>query len=41
LLAHDLKYLQNPVYDALTTQVVEVKRMLSSLMRTVRGLTES
>jgi four helix bundle protein len=40
LLAHDLKYLQNSAYDALTTQVVEVKRMLSSLMRTVKGLTE-
>lgn len=41
LLAYDLKYLQNPTYDALTSQVIEVKKMLSSLMRTVRGLTES
>jgi four helix bundle protein len=38
LLAHDLRYLQNPVYERLTTQVIEVKRMLSSLMQKVRVL---
>ncbi len=33
LLAHDLDYLRNPGYGCLATQVVEVKRMLSSLMQ--------
>ncbi len=37
LLARDLKYLQNPMYETLTTQVVEVKRMLTSLMQKVRA----
>jgi four helix bundle protein len=32
LLAHDLDYLRNPAYERLAIQVVEVKRMLSSLM---------
>jgi four helix bundle protein len=36
LLAHDLKYLQNPAYDCLAAQVVEVKKMLSSLMQKVK-----
>ena len=36
LLAHDLDYLQNPEYEKLTTQAVEVKRMLSSLMQKVK-----
>jgi four helix bundle protein len=36
LLAHDLKYLQTPEYDALTMKVVEVKRMLSSLLQRVK-----
>jgi four helix bundle protein len=36
LLAHDLKYLQTPEYDALTIQVVEVKRMLASLLQRVK-----
>ncbi len=41
LLAHDLDYLRNPGYERLTEQVVEVKKMLSSLMQKVKGLTES
>ena len=36
LLAHDLDYLQNPEYEKLTTQAVEVKRMLASLMQKVK-----
>jgi len=32
LLAHDLKYLPDPAYECLSTQIVEVKKMLSSLM---------
>jgi four helix bundle protein len=36
LLAHDLYYLQNPEYEKLATQAVEVKRMLSSLMQKVK-----
>ena len=38
LLAHDLEYLHNPGYERLTVQVVEVKRMLSSLMQKVKGV---
>src|SRR5690349_18681871 len=38
LLVHDLKYLQDPAYERLTTQVVDVKRMLSSLMQKVRAV---
>jgi four helix bundle protein len=41
LLAHDLDYLRNPGYEGLATQVVEVKRMLSSLMQKVKGLTDT
>ena len=36
LLAHDLEYLRDPGYERLTAQVVEVKRMLSSLMQKVK-----
>ena len=36
LLAHDLKYLPDPAYGSLTAQVVEVKKMLSSLMQKVK-----
>ena len=36
LLAHDLDYLRGPVYERLNAQVVEVKKMLSSLMRRVK-----
>jgi len=36
LLAHDLHYLCDPDYQRLETQVIEVKRMLSSLIRKVR-----
>jgi four helix bundle protein len=38
LLAHDLAYLLNPGYERLAAQVVEVKRMLSSLMQKVRAV---
>jgi four helix bundle protein len=38
LLAHDLEYLRNPGYERLAAQVVEVKRMLSSLMQKVRAV---
>jgi four helix bundle protein len=37
LLAHDLDYLQNPEYERLSAQAVEVKRMLSSLMQKVKA----
>ena len=37
LLANDLNYLRSPGYEQLTTQVVEVERMLSSLMRKVKA----
>lgn len=37
LLAQDLEYLQNPEYSRLTTQVVEVKKMLSALMQKVKA----
>ena len=36
LLAHDLEYLPNPAYECLTLQVVEVKKMLSSLVQKVK-----
>ena len=38
LLAHDLDYLQNPEYERLVAQAIEVKRMLSSLMQKVKGV---
>ena len=38
LLAHDLEYLKNPGYERLAAQVIEVKRMLSSLMQKVRAV---
>jgi four helix bundle protein len=38
LLAHDLDYLRNSGYERLTTQVEEVKRMLSSLMQKVKAV---
>ena len=38
LLVHDLEYLRNPAYECLATQVVEVKRMLSSLMEKVKAV---
>lgn len=41
LLAHDLDYLRNPGYERLAAQVVEVKRMLSSLMQKVKALTDN
>jgi len=41
LLAHDLNYLRDPGYESLVGQVVEVKKMLSSLMQKVKGLTDN
>jgi four helix bundle protein len=41
LLAHDLRYFQNPEYELLASQAVEVKRMLSSLMQKVRALIDN
>ena len=38
LLAPDLEYFRNPAYERLTAQVVEVKKMLSSLMQKVKGV---
>src|SRR5271169_6523965 len=38
LLAHDLDYLEDPEYERLTTQAVEVKRMLSSLIQKVKAV---
>jgi four helix bundle protein len=38
LLAYDLEYLHNPNYECLTPQVVEVKKMLSSLMQKVKAV---
>ena len=38
LLAHDLEYLHNSAYECLTAQVVEVKKMLSSLMQKVKAV---
>jgi four helix bundle protein len=38
LLAHDLKYLRSPGYEELMTQVVEVKKMLSSLLRKIKAV---
>ena len=38
LLANDLNYLRSPGYEQLTTQVVEVKRMLSSLIQKVKAV---
>jgi four helix bundle protein len=38
LLAHDLDYLHNSAYERLAGQVVEVKKMLSSLMQKVKAV---
>jgi four helix bundle protein len=38
LLAHDLKLLQLLDYERLSGGVVEVKRMLASLIRSLKGL---
>ena len=37
LLARDLQLLEVPAYEALQGQLVEVRRMLSGLMKTVRS----
>jgi four helix bundle protein len=36
LLSHDLHYLQDAVYNTLADSVVEIKRMLATLIKTVR-----
>jgi four helix bundle protein len=38
VLAHDLDYLRNPAYEQLVAQVVDVKKMLSSLMQKVKAV---
>jgi four helix bundle protein len=37
LLARDLELLSDVIYEKLSTQIVEVKRMLSSLLDKVRS----
>jgi four helix bundle protein len=37
LLAHDLQYLKGPDHKRLEQEVIDVKRMLSSLMRKLRA----
>jgi four helix bundle protein len=37
LLAHDLDFLSAPLYQNLAKEVVEVKRMLASLIRKVKA----
>ncbi len=39
LLAHDLAFLGNESYERTNSQVVEIKRMLTSLLRTIQGST--
>ncbi len=36
LIAHDLGYLDREVHDSLTPQLLEVKRMLNSLIQKIR-----
>ncbi len=36
LLAHDLKYLNTDDYQALSTTVIEIKRMLAALIKKLR-----
>lgn len=36
-LAHDLSYLPEPDYRRLTTDVIEVKRMIAGLLHTLNG----
>jgi four helix bundle protein len=37
LLSHDLGFLTKPQYDQLNTDATEVKRMLASLLKTLRA----
>ncbi len=37
LLAHDLEYLNSQTYAPLNQLVIEVKRMLTALLQTVRA----
>jgi four helix bundle protein len=41
LLAHDLKFLSNSVYERLNTEVIEVKRMLAAFIKTVKSSVRS
>jgi len=36
LLCHDLHYLDDPAYEALSKQLVEVKKLLAAFIRTIR-----
>ena len=36
LLAHDLKYFETPKYQKLNNTIVEIKRMLTSFIKTLR-----
>ncbi len=38
LLAHDLRFLQSAKYEELESQVIEVKRMLTSFIQKLRGV---
>ncbi len=37
LLANDLKYLQSDVFNNLSIKIIEVKKMLSSLIKKLRA----
>lgn len=37
LLAHDLSYIDPPTHEALLAQLIEVRKMLSGLLRTVKS----
>ena len=37
LLAHDLKYIDPPTHKVLLAQLIEVRKMLSGLLRTVKS----
>ena len=37
LLSHDLGFLNQEQYDKLNTDVTEIKRMLASLLKTIRA----
>jgi len=37
LLAHDLQFIETPAYEALQGQVIEVRKMLSGFMKSVKS----
>lgn len=37
LLAHDLKYLDDKIYETLTNQLVEIRKMLNSLIQRIKS----